>query len=404
MRAIVLSIAALLVAMPAASGLSLLTAPESGEAIVGYREGTLFQAEASILALGGSILSVNEDLRFIVLSVGDLTRFLAGIVLAVTVEYAEKNDPTRLDGAQWNGAQWNGAQWNGAQWNGDTADSSDPGVDWQWGLARVKAADAWNVSVGDRRASLCVLDSGVDLDHRDLVANLGAGHNAIDPRLPPDDDAGHGTHIAGIAAATVGNGFGTAGVANVTILPVKVLSADGTGKEDDLAAGLVWCANQRAHVAVMALGVDDDGPTVRRAIAYAKARDVLMLASAGNGACADCVGFPARHRDVVAVGATDADDLAASFSSRGGQVEIAAPGVEILSTFLHDEFRYGSGTSQAVAFAAGAAALLRDTEPGLGAADARARLREGARDIGQAGRDEATGYGLVDAAATLGAA
>lgn len=417
----------LMLAIPAATALSLPGLGESGELIVGVEEGALGETRERLLALGGSVVSADLDLGFLVVKANDVSALLAAASALPAVEYVEINDATRMDatqwsgaqwnaveinGAQWNGAQWNdaeasGAQWNGAQWNGEQWESGpdfakpDPGRGWQWGLERVHAPDAWNATEGTNAATLCVLDTGVDLDHPDLAANLAAGRNVIDPSQAPDDDAGHGTHIAGIAAAVVGNGHGVAGVGNLDVLPVKVLDADGTGRESDLATGLAWCANAGADVAVMALGVDDDGPTVRNAIAYARERDVLLLASAGNGGCDGCVNFPARHPDVIAVGAVGLTGNATAFSARGGALDLAAPGQDILSTFAGGEFRFGTGTSQAVAFAAGVATLLRDAEPDLSASETRDRLHATAEDAGKTGWDSATGHGVVDAAAAI---
>lgn len=434
MRVLAAIFLAALVAAPTASAALLgIENPTDGEVIVAYREGTLAQTIKLVQDLGGEVIGKNDELRHIVVATRDVTGLMASVVLATTVEYAEKNDDTALhgaqwngaqwnsvtvngaqwngaewNGAQWNGAQWNGAQWNGAQWNsGPAFDSPDPGRSWQWGLEAIAAPDAWNTTTGTNRASLCVLDSGVDLDHPDLVDNLqwGAnglrGFNAISPDTLPEDDAGHGTHVAGIAAASIGNGFGVAGVGNVTILPVKVLDSTGYGKEDDLAAGLVWCANHGADVALMALGIDqEDAPTVKRAIEYAAARDVLLVASAGNAGC-DCIGLPAKHKDVLAVGAYDPNDTRASFSNVGPQLDIMAPGVDIISTFANGEFRFGSGTSQAAAYAAGAAALLRDHDGSLSAAQTRDLMIDSARDMGAAGADASTGAGSIDVAAAL---
>ena len=438
------ALVAVLLAPTGSAALLAIGSPTGGEVIVGYREGTLAQTLQTVASLGGTVLGKNEDLRYVVVETRDLAQFLLTVVLATTVEYAEKNDDTKLhgaqwngaqwnsvtvngaqwngaqwngaqwNGAQWNGAQWNGAQWNGAQWNGaqwnsgPAFDSPDPGRWWQWGLNAIGAPAAWNTTVGTRTATLCVLDSGIDLDHRDLKGNLrwGAdgllGFNALSPGDPPEDDAGHGTHMAGIAAASIGNGFGIAGVGNVTIMPVKVLDATGYGKEDDLAAGLTWCANHGAEVALMALGIDqEDAPTVRRALDYAAAHDVVLVASAGNGGCG-CIGLPAKHKDVLAVGAFDPRDARASFSNTGPSLDVMAPGVDIVSTFTNGEFRFGSGTSQAAAYAAGAAALVRDHDGWISAAQTRDLLVSSARDMGAAGADPSTGAGAIDVAAALG--
>ena len=374
--------------------------------LVGYDPAQSQQAHLVIQAAGGEVQRSSPELGFAVVTTQHPDAFVLAARNSPHIHYVERDDATYLDGAQWNGAQWNGAQWNGAQWNGE---GGDPGAADQWGLAATRAPQAWNTTTGERRAELCVLDSGVAWEHPDLAANVwrgpaGArGFNAIDPRQSAYDDAGHGTHVAGVAAAAVRNGIGGAGVGNVSIMPVKVLGADGTGKEDDLAAGIVWCADNGADVALMALSVDEEGPTLRKALDYAAKRDVLLVASAGNtGACTSCVAYPARDANVVAVSATARDGSLAPFSARGPQVELAAPGVDIASTFVGDAYASGSGTSQAAAFVAGAAALARDADPSASARDVRDRLKASAQDLGSPGKDHSFGHGLLDVSALVG--
>ncbi|HET6403534.1 MAG TPA: S8 family serine peptidase [Candidatus Thermoplasmatota archaeon] len=402
---------ALLIAPAASAGTLSTVLDEPREFLVGYNEGALGDALTLLAKLDVDVLGKNEQLRLLVVSTRATAQFLALAPADPAVEYVEGNDIVRLAGAQWNGAQWNGAQWNGAQWNGAqwNGEGGDPGAADQWGLAATRAPQAWNTTTGERRAELCVLDSGVAWEHPDLAANVwrgpaGArGFNAIDPRQSAYDDAGHGTHVAGVAAAAVRNGIGGAGVGNVSIMPVKVLGADGTGKEDDLAAGIVWCADNGADVALMALSVDEEGPTLRKALDYAAKRDVLLVASAGNtGACTSCVAYPARDANVVAVSATARDGSLAPFSARGPQVELAAPGVDIASTFVGDAYASGSGTSQAAAFVAGAAALARDADPSASARDVRDRLKASAQDLGSPGKDHSFGHGLLDVSALVG--
>ena len=412
-------------------------ADAGGRYLVGYDAGNEDLARLSVEVAGGTVERSSDDLDFFVVRAADSLGFERLAPLQPGVRYVERDDATRLSGAQWNGAQWdaaewdgaqwNGAQWNGAQWNGAQwntvawrgaqwngaqwngaqwnlaewaqfgPQTADPGLVWQWGLWKTDAPTAWLAHKGQREATLCVLDSGVAWDHRDLKANVRApGYNAIDPAKTAYDDAGHGTHVAGIAAARIGDAHGVAGVGNVTVLPVKVLNAGGTGHESDLAFGIAWCANQGAKVAVMALSADEPGPTMDRALQYAADRDVLLLASAGNnGPCDACVSYPASDPRVMGVSAlTLADDLAA-FSSKGAHVDLAAPGQRILST-LPGGFAYGSGTSQAVAFAAGAAALVRDADGALTAAQTRDILLASADDLGPAGKDDAFGHGRLD--------
>ena len=396
-----------------------------GLLLVGYHHGDRNAALLSVDLAGGKVLRESKALGLLVVSVENPKGFAATLLTSPSIAYVETNEPTRMNGVQWNGAQWNGAQWNGAEWNGAQwnagewdgaawngqhgapAGADDPGRRLQWGLPEVKAPQAWNRTMGTRATDLCVLDSGVAWDHKDLAANAWTGpdgshgHNILTGTANAYDDAGHGTHVAGIAAASVSNAYGTAGIGNVRVMAVKVLSADGTGTEADLAFGLAWCADHDAEVAVMALGVDDAGPTLDRALAYAAKKDVLLVASAGNGGASSGVGYPARDPRVVAVTATGKDGALASFSSRGPQAELAAPGVDILSTFPGDRFVYGSGTSQAVGFVAGAAALVRDANPGLSAPQARAVLDGTAKDVGPSGRDASYGHGLLDVSAAV---
>lgn len=414
--------------------------------LVGFEPGQQDEVAAAAQLAGGDVRRAHPALRFLVVTSDEPERFRTALAAHPGVSYVERDDETRLAGAQWNGAQWNGvdwngaewngvqwngaewngAQWNGAQWNGAQWNAArfdervirglgqprvDPGVVWQWGSWSVGAPQAWSSHAGGRAAQLCVLDSGIAWDHRDLRANAWTGpsgergYNAITGGTDAYDDAGHGTHVAGIAGAAVLDGSGVAGVGNVSLMAAKVLDRTGSGHESDLAFGVAWCADRGADVALMALSVTEkDSPTLQRAFDYAVAKDVLLVASAGNDGCGGCVAYPASDPRVVAVSAIGRDHRKASFSSAGPEVELAAPGVEVLSTFPGDRFVVGSGTSQAAGFVAGAAALVRDREPGLSADATRARLQQTAEDLGAGGRDAAYGHGLVRVDRALGGA
>jgi subtilisin family serine protease len=157
-------------------------------------------------------------------------------------------------------------------------------------------------------------------------------------------------------------------VGNARIMSAKVLDRTGQGNESDLAFGLVWCASHGAKVALMALSITDTGPTLDRALQYAYDHDVLMVASAGNGGGA--VAYPAADARVVGVEAIDGNLALAPFSARGPGAEVSAPGVDVLGTFPGGAYAFGSGTSQAAAYAAGVAALMRGANPALSAAEA----------------------------------
>ncbi|WP_331235125.1 S8 family serine peptidase [Natronorarus salvus] len=264
--------------------------------------------------------------------------------------------------------------------------------------------------------SIAILDTGIDAEHESLAENLEegwaaddaacttgcgggpfGGGNDIDECLEEwDDDNDHGTHCAGTAAAA-DNGVGVLGVApDATLHAVKVLACDGGGSFSDIAAGIEWSADQGHDVQSMSLGADSGSEVVEDAVNYAAEEGVVMVAAAGNsGPCTDCVGFPAAYDQVIAVSATDEDDELASFSSTGPEVDIAAPGVDTLSTVPRDDYAEFSGTSMACPHVSGAAATLisagtTDRE------EVRAELKEAADDIGL--DDEEQGAGRLNVA------
>ena len=389
MRAPVLVLATLLLVPTATASLVgglLGPPPQPADVIVGHQTGERDAVSALLGSLGATVGRADADLSFVTARVPSLPLAMAALTASPLVTFVETDHATAMtgaewNGAEWNGAEWNGAEWNGAEWNGIAGAPAEPGLGFQWGLMAIHAPLAWKTTTGSDGATLCVLDSGVDATHPDLAPNMwsdatGAhGWNFVANNADTSDDGGHGTHMAGIAAASIGNAWGVAGVGNERIMSVKVLDGSGHGKESDLASGIAWCALHGAKVALMALSVTDWGPALEGAVAFAAKRDVLLVGSAGNaGPCTDCVAYPARDARVLAVSAIDAAGKPASFSSQGAQVDIAAPGVKILSTFPGDRFVYGSGTSQAAAFAAGVAALARDRAPSLSADATRTLL------------------------------
>ena len=268
-----------------------------------------------------------------------------------------------------------------------------------WGIDRVDAEVAHaNGDTGDG-VDVAIIDTGIDRDHPDLAANVGegvtivAGTNSLDG----DDDNGHGTHCAGIADA-VDNSEGVVGVSTTaTLHPVKVLSATGAGLTSDVAKGIEYTADQGWDVGSLSLG-GGDSRTLEEACRYAYSKNVVLVAAAGNdGPCSDCVSYPAAYSECMAVSATSKDDSLAGFSSAGPQVEIAAPGDGIYSTYLGG-YETLSGTSMACPHVSGAAAqVIAD-----GTTDndtVRSELKDAAEDIGLS--SDESGAGLLDVAAVL---
>lgn len=273
-----------------------------------------------------------------------------------------------------------------------------------WGVDRIDADLAWPAGNTGKGVKVAVLDTGVDSHHPDLV--VAGGVNFVGTRDGStaasdwNDNHGHGTHCAGIIAGR-NNTVGVVGVApDAALYGVKVLGDSGSGYTSDIIQGLDWCVANGVKVASMSLG--GSGTTsLKAACDRAYANGVLVVAAAGNSAGA--VMYPAAYTSVVAVSATTSQNQLASFSNRGAQIELAAPGVSIYSTYKNGGYAYMSGTSMACPHVAGTAVLAWAS--GLGSpAAVRQRLTGTAEDLGTTGFDNDFGYGLVDAQRAAGTA
>ncbi len=278
----------------------------------------------------------------------------------------------------------------------------------QYGPQRVQAPAAWDVTVGTDGVVLAVVDSGIDPAHPEFAGRLLPGYDFVEDDPLPQDLCGHGTHVAGIAAATGNNAEGIAGIAwGVGILPIRVLDENCAGSAADVAEGIVAAVERGARVINLSLGTVVDVNVLRDATYYAYTHGVALFAAAGN--TGDVMVYPARYDWVLAVGATDDQDNRASFSAWGPELDLMAPGVDILSTMPLGDNIYGknpeydrlSGTSMAAPHVAGAAALLA-SRPGFDSPDALYQaLLQTAQDLGAPGRDDETGYGLLQIADAL---
>jgi len=278
----------------------------------------------------------------------------------------------------------------------------------QWGPQRVGADYAWNVTVGSKSVLVAVIDTGIDYTHPDIAPNyMPLGYDWANNDSDPKDDFGHGTHCAGIIAAVLNNGVGIAGLAQVRIMSEKVLDSGGSGWSDWLASGIAHAVDQGANVLSISLGGYGDSEIVHDAIKYAYSKGVLVVAAAGNSN-SDVKPYPAGYDEVVAVAATDQNDNKAGFSNWGDWIELAAPGVNVLSTMptyhvtLNDygysmNYDYLSGTSMACPHVSGVAALVWSQYANRTRDWLRTWLRYTADDLGDPGFDVYYGYGRVDA-------
>jgi subtilisin family serine protease len=310
---------------------------------------------------------------------------------------------------------------------------NDPDLGHQWGLARIGAPLAWSVITGTSGVMIAIVDSGVDLRHPDLAAKVWTSpgeipNNSIDDdgdgkiddvhgwhyyhswagtQIVPQednmvqDDYGHGTHVAGIAAAATNNNVGVAGLAwGAQILPVKVLDANGFGLYSEIANGILYAAGRGAHVINVSAGGHNYSEALCGAVAQARAQGSLVVAAAGNDAGA--VLYPAACPGALAVAASDSADRRASFSNVGPELAVTAPGVDIFSTWYRSGIQASSyetlsGTSMAAPYVSGLGALIWNRWPGWGPAAVTYQITATAVDIEGPGWDRSTGWGRIDA-------
>lgn len=276
--------------------------------------------------------------------------------------------------------------------------------------ADVDAELAWNATTGSSSMIVAIIDSGIDMTHPDLAANISTNpqpRDFADGDTDPSDDCGpeqgHGTHVAGIIGAIGNNGVGVAGLNwNVKLLPLKVAKSDGTCTilTSDIVSAINYAAGQGAKVINMSLG-GPDSASLHTACDAAKVAGVVLVAAAGNdGTSSTTNAYPGAYPSVIGVAATNRRDQRASFSNFGSWVSMAAPGVAILSTWERSSgvsYQYESGTSMASPMVAGIAALVRSEYPSLDPDQVKTRLAASCEDIG----DTQIGAGRINAARAL---
>ncbi|WP_276357854.1 S8 family peptidase [Cohnella caldifontis] len=240
--------------------------------------------------------------------------------------------------------------------------SIDQGI--PWGVRHIQAPEAWNRTTG-LGVRIGVIDTGVDFRHPDLRYSVERGINLIYRTLPPQDDNGHGTHIAGTIAAA-NRMEGMIGVApRASVHPVKAFDYGGTAYVSDIILGLDWCVRNRMHIVNMSFGMQNRSRSLLQAVAAANQAGVVVVASSGNDGRSSGIDYPARYGNTIAVGATNELGRVASFTNRSGLIDIYAPGDKIVSAWVGSKYREMSGTSMATSHVSGAIALLLALKPGL---------------------------------------
>jgi subtilisin family serine protease len=379
------------------------------ELLVGYAtDADRAAVEARVRAEGAEVLGAVLPVRMLRL------RLPAGVdPLVASADFA------RLPGVRY--AEPNGIGQGGCL---DVVEPDDTHFGVQWHLrntgqqggkpgADIEALGAWSLGTGDPAVVLAVLDSGIDFGHPEFVGRLLPGYDFVNEDPNATADHPHGILVTGIAAANTDNAFGVAGVdRRCTILPVKVLDQFNGGTHANLVQGLVYSAQQGAHVINMSLVNYSGQQALIEALEFARDAGCILVACAGNGGIGNAnVSWPGASPLTISVGATTRFDTRAFFSGTGSRLDLVAPGLDVPTTSqTHgDPFAFFSGCSAATPVAAGTVSLLVALRPGLTHDEARQLLVTGAEDqVGPPGedppgRDDNFGWGRLNARRSLAA-
>lgn len=343
--------------------------------IIGFRDGIPQDIDDSVKSHGAAVVSKNKDINFVVVNPKDRNPddLMGEMQKHPKAEYVEY-DYTATASLDPNDAYY---------------------ISNQWGPQDIFAPLAWNITTGSQNVIVAIVDTGVDYTHPDIMANYyPGGYDYINNDADPKDDNGHGTHVAGIAAAVTNNGVGIAGISQSKIMAEKVLNNVGSGSYSAVANGIIHATNKGAKVISLSLGGSFSSSTLQNAVNYAWKNGALIVAAAGNDNSGR-ISYPAAYSNVIAVSALDPGDNFAYYSNHGKKIELAAPGTNIYSTYPGG-YAYMSGTSMATPFISGSAALVLSKNGGLTNSQVRNILDTTAVDLGARGRDAYFGYGKVN--------
>lgn len=277
--------------------------------------------------------------------------------------------------------------------------SSSQRIGWQ--ISKHNIPNIWMETQGEG-VTIAVLDTGVDVNHPDLANSISKTWSVINHNDNAADSHGHGTHCSGIITAN-NNTIGMVGVAPQTkIIAIKVLGDDGSGTMAGVAAGIRFAIDNKADIISMSLGGPEGDPVLHDAIKEAYNKNIPIICAAGNSGDRGTVAYPARYPETIAIGALNYKNLRAEFSQTGTKLDFMAPGVDILSTYIGG-YRVLSGTSMATPWVAGVVALMIAKHRKIGGQtplhtveNVREHLSKTALDLETAGKDNKTGFGLID--------
>jgi thermitase len=267
---------------------------------------------------------------------------------------------------------------------------------YQWNLPAIQTEEGWRLSQGNENVVIAVIDSGVDLDHPDLVHRLKKGYNVLANNDLPEDDNGHGTHVAGIIASETNNREGVAGITWFNhIMPIKALNSEGYGSSFDVAKGIIWAVDHGARIINLSLGNYQPSELLQEAVRYAYERGVVIIAASGNDNSSQ-PSYPAAYHEVLSVGAINPDGSRAEFSNYGNYLDVVAPGTGIPSTFVHHRYAALSGTSMAAPHVTALAGLILSLNPELSNIEVMNIINRSTVDLGTPGNDPFFGNGLIN--------
>jgi thermitase len=344
-----------------------------GQVVVSYDPAIPIEEQiARLNALGLEILSTSSELGVMIIKVPEGLELESVNALSVMdgIQYAE---PVYIASAQ-------------------DFIPNDPGYSNQENMNVINAPGGWQYFTGSSNVIIAIIDSGVDMSHPDLSGKILQGWDYVNGDNNAQDDYGHGTHVAGIAAAIGNNSTGVAGLDwSAKILPVKVLDNTGFGTAANIALGIRYAVDNGANIINLSLIVPFDSVLVSSAIEYAYQHGVTVIASTGNNNGA--VNFPAAYPQVIAVGAVDNTETLWAQSNRGAEIDLVAPGVNIYSTDI-TSYSTRTGTSMAAAHVSGLAALLLGMTS-MTPDQVKTSMQNTSKDLGTSGWDSFFGYGLI---------
>lgn len=386
-RALAVALATLMIASlgwaPPSSAAVAPVRTSAGEAIIGFTHGRM-PAVARGDRLGGlRVTLVSHKGRFVAVKAATLTAARDAAASLRGVAYVEDNAVMRA-----------------------LVVPNDSRYSSQYGPGMMGFPTAWgSAGYGSSAIKVSVVDSGIRSTHEDFVGGrVLAGRDYVNNDATPNDDCGHGTHTAGTVGATTNNGKGVAGMSQATILPMKGLGAVGgllgvqcTGTHAQISQAIIDSADQGARIISMSIG-GGSSSTLQNAVNYADGKGVILVAAAGNDGGSNSIDYPGAYPNVIAVGALTSSKVKASYSDGGPQLDIAAPGSAVLSTYNSNDTSYTSldGTSMATPHVAGALALTLGCAPaGTTKTQVVNALYSTAEDLGAAGWDSSYGNGLA---------